>query len=158
MRSTLQSQSSLFSAILHLVLFCPSMQLEGLAYYPFLSLKWKLPESSALCFVHCCIPSVQNTFLVCAAGVSGFPNGMSVWPLISALTHPRICEIRNRLPLVGWNSSLCTPGWGRLCLWLLNQSLSAFFLVFLLSPSYLCPPASSAVSCDALAQHQRALW
>lgn len=86
------------------------------------------------------------------------PNGMSTWPLISGLTHLRICEVRNRLSLVGWNSSLCIPGWGCLCLWLLNQSLSVFFLVFLRSPSYLCHPASSAVSCDVLAQPHRALW
>ena len=40
-------------------------------------------KHSSLCFAHGCIPSVQDTFLACAEGMTGFPNRMSVWLHIS---------------------------------------------------------------------------
>lgn len=99
-----------------LTLFCFVSSTHATVGSCLLSVPFSEVEASrkqrSLCFVHCCISSVQNTFLVCAAWVTDFPNGVSVWPLISGLTHPKVCEVRNRLPLVGWNSSLCSSGWG----------------------------------------------
>lgn len=52
-----------------------------------LSAPFSVAEASrkhgALRLVHGCIPSVQDIVVVCAEGMSGFPNGMSLWPLIS---------------------------------------------------------------------------